>query len=446
MPTFTGQRWAHYRPAIFGSRRRAAAPTPASIFGANLAAHWVKGVGRFESADESDPAAANGNLIRRWSDQSGTTNHLLQAGATIRPVRYDDYVSCYWRTDGADLNAYMDVTWASSLTRDSFGGGFVVDAPSSYDGIFLDFGPNGDNFGLMGGRDIGAGTSRFLYVFNGATHTSTTLLTSGRRMTVVWSSSATNLKVWVNGVLATLTALPTETLTTMRIGSFTGGNPKPCRMVEAFVVDRAMTAGEAAGANTYLRTVAGPLGASGLVVTIGDSMSMGCGSDLCLPWVYRVTNRADSHEWRCYHEDGGFITAPFAPTAAATVAAMASGGDDVCVLFAGINDILGALTASGAALFATFDAYRSAVQAAGFKCIAATLPAFATDAGQETKRTDFNTLLAASTDFDALVLLHAAAELDDETDTTYYTDDQVHWKDAGHAAAAALFQTALASV
>ena len=41
---------------------------------------------------------------------------------------------------------------------------------------------------------------------------------------------------------------------------------------------------------------------------------------------------------------------------------------------------------------------------------------------------------------------HTAAELDDSADATYFTDDGVHLKDAGHAAAAALIQTALAGV
>lgn len=405
--------------------------TPLAL-GSNLVGWWQKGVGRFESSDESDPAAANGDLIRRWSDQSGTGNHLLQGTANIRPVRHDDYVGCYWRTDGADLQAWLGLTWASALSRDSLSGGVVVDAPCSSGAPIISFG----NFAIQAGR---SGTSAHqVWYFDGTSTLSTSLPSSGKRMRIVWSNGASGLKIMVNGTLFSAAALAAESLTASRIGSFTGGNPKPMRFVELFVGSREMTSAEMTGADAYLLTKAGALGTgTGKVVVYGDSITAGLGSDLMLPWPYLVTSRDLTHEWRIYGHDGAGFWSAIRTVTAAQIAAMVTTGD-VVVLDGGVNDMLNGRT--GAQLFTDYDAYRSTIQATGAKVVGVTLQDMATD----TEAQNFNTSLNGAGTYDAIADVRTA--LPDCTDTSLFTDDQVHPKDAGHAAKATAIQTALASV
>jgi hypothetical protein len=94
-------------------------------------------------------------------------------------------------------------------------------------------------------------------------------------------------------------------------------------------------------------------------------------------------------------------------------------------------------------LWSDYDAYRSTLQADGWLVVGCTLQDLPSN---DSEAQAFNTSLLASSDFDAIADLRANAALDDCTDTTYYTSDQVHLKDAGYAAVATVVDAALASL
>jgi hypothetical protein len=106
------------------------------------------------------------------------------------------------------------------------------------------------------------------------------------------------------------------------------------------------------------------------------------------------------------------------------------------VLFGGQADLQSG--ASAATVMSWIVAYGDAARTAGFDyVIACTVPpAYIFTSGLETARQAFNGLLLADagSDFDAKVDIASVPQLDDSTDTTYYSDG-LHFTNEGHAIA-----------
>lgn len=116
----------------------------------------------------------------------------------------------------------------------------------------------------------------------------------------------------------------------------------------------------------------------------------------------------------------------------------------VYVQVGGINGY--ALGQSGATVYGNEKDAAVAAKAAGADYVigTTTLPATSVTGGNETKRTDGNTLVLANGDsaFDAVVDLAANTDLDDPADTTWYHDG-IHPTTAGRTVMATLIGTAL---
>lgn len=178
---------------------------------------------------------------------------------------------------------------------------------------------------------------------------------------------------------------------------------------------------------------------TGLVVTLGDSITWGTGPEDGKIWHRYINNRSAS-EWRSYAVGGFTMQAP--PVAAATLAPMSAGySDPVLLIYLGINDISGGRT--GAQLFGDMDAYRATVMAAAtpWKVVACTLPDSPTNNAQAL---DFSARLQASVNFSAIADLHSV--LNDHTNSTYFDTDGIHLKSAGAAVVGGLVDTAMGGI
>lgn len=114
------------------------------------------------------------------------------------------------------------------------------------------------------------------------------------------------------------------------------------------------------------------------------------------------------------------------------------------ILTGGTHDI-GVEGDTAATAFADLLAYATAYrQLRASVIVCATVPPAALiTGGEETQRLALNDLIRSSAEFDAVLDLAAAPELDDPTDTTYYMGDQVHFTAAGAQVAADLLSPIL---
>ena len=119
-------------------------------------------------------------------------------------------------------------------------------------------------------------------------------------------------------------------------------------------------------------------------------------------------------------------------------------GDAIGIIFMGTNDlVLDEIT--GAACLVKLKSMASSMRTAGFdKIIATTMLPRNAGATFDTERDAFNVALKAdsSGDFDEIADTTANANLEDETNTTYFNGDQVHLTDAGQLELSAVIQTA----
>lgn len=126
-----------------------------------------------------------------------------------------------------------------------------------------------------------------------------------------------------------------------------------------------------------------------------------------------------------------------------------AGCTDVLVMAGGSSDIY-ADHQTGAAVYARAVAYMTAARAAGFDVVVGvTIPPFAgalaPSLGDLQAITDHNTLMMGGSDFDAVVDVHVPP-IDDSTNTTYFENDQVHWRTPGAIAAAAIVRPVIDAV
>lgn len=112
-------------------------------------------------------------------------------------------------------------------------------------------------------------------------------------------------------------------------------------------------------------------------------------------------------------------------------------------MWAGTNDIQTALK-TGATLLTDALALASAVRAAGMKIVICTLQDFTTNRAE---KTIYNAgLVTNAASFDGLVRLDLRSELSNNADSTYFTSDAVHLKDAGYAIVASEINAVLAVI
>lgn len=388
---------------------------------------------------------ADGGMIGRWDDRSGSGNHIVKIGAALGPI-YKASPGCadyFLRTDGGTTNATLRLTTlVTNLARANNTGGAVVWIPGTEKSAIVDLGAPGSSLAIQAGqRD----NTPFCFIFDGASFINTSLRHRARKGYVAWRNNGTTFDIWVNGALYTRAGFSAATITSLFTGTFAGGLPGPMRLQELALFNGVFDDTKMASFRSYLEGKAGfaSVDTTRTVDILGDSLSIGTGSQTGVPWHYRpeVTNRPNSL-WRSAAYGGAYLSSS-PPIAAAAMAAGKGSAEGIAVLWSGTNDILTGLR-TGAQWSSDMVAYSGTLRAAGMKVVACTLQHFVTN--NAARITGNAALVAASASFDAIVRLDTAPELDDATDTTYYTSDGVHLKDAGYAAAATLINAGLASV
>lgn len=424
----------------------AASFNPASEFGSGTTGAWFTADDNTYlkvNTDGTGGNVADGGMVGRWDDRSGSGNHLAKTTST-RGALWNasaqglDY---FQKVTGGALNSGMNRNpLAVNLALDNMTGGCVAWLHGTENTGIVDHGSPGTKLGVMpGNRQSLSGA----HIHNGAAFVNTSLLHAARKCYISWRSNGSTLNVWVDGVLYTGAGLGAAALTTLYTGQFAGGAPAPQRLRELVCFNAVFSDAKMALFNAYLAGRAGTYDATRTVHILGDSLSIAIGSETGVPWHFRseITNRPNSL-WRSSAYGGAYLFTQPPITAAAMVAAKGS-TEGVAVLWIGTNDIINGFQ-TGAQWSAAMVAYSNTLRAAGMKVVACTLQHFVTNNAQRIAGNA--ALVAASASFDAIVRLDTAPELDDATDTNYYTTDQVHLLNAGYAAAATLINAALASV
>jgi hypothetical protein len=387
--------------------------------------------------ERSNPTTetTDGGVVGTWRSRNTPAQDLLAVLDARRPVwNATKGIQHFWRTDGGTVNARVLRSGLSAFNRNNFGGGGVLDVYGSAYTSAIDFGA-GSNLAIQFGG--GSGNHKLRY-FNGAGFVDTGLYYSARNNVFTWKSDGSALTFTCNGASWTGSALSSVAIGQMVLGGFAGGADGPVRWRELVIASEAPSDAEMTSLANYLRAQAGPVGNGSMVAIVGDSLSIGVGSESGEAWHYRLTNRP-SHEWRSYAVDGSFLFANPPISAANLVAAGTGYTEKVAVIWMGTNDVIGAAR-TGAQLFGNFESYRTTLQSSGWKVIACNLQKMSAN---DANAVDFNALLAASTAYEGKVDLRAV--LPDHTDTTYYTSDGVHLKDAGFALVANAVDAVLAS-
>ena len=393
------------------------------------------------NTDGSGGAPADGGRVGRWLDRSDNNNHLSATSAGTRAL---------WRA-GSGLNFIYDSGMQQSSVRNiavtpmprlDSSGAMIVWLSGSGQVPLVDLGTStsGGYATMVGGASGDSASDASIHT--GLAIQDSAIYLTGRRCVIGWRSNASNFVWYVNGAELSRAALAAGgDMTSVFIGTFSGGSPMPIRVFEAVFYQRDIGAAKMANITAYLRSRAGALGdTSKTVFALGDSLTMGVGSDTNRPWHDRISNRSNS-VWYAF-AGGGFLAE--ANLTYNTINTLKGSAESVVVVWLGTNDIL-TNSRTGAQLHGYISLICTPLKAAGNKVIVCTLQHFATN---NVLRQDFNTLLKANyaTYADAIVKLDEHAALSNAADTTYYCADGVHLKDAAYAVVASLIEAVMATV
>lgn len=187
-----------------------------------------------------------------------------------------------------------------------------------------------------------------------------------------------------------------------------------------------------------------------IIVAEGDSLTAGYGlTPAGSNWVGQLINTYPSATWTNVAESGKRWETGWSPDVEASnttnhLASHTVGAKRTVVIWCGINDIAG-----GNSFTATTNLMRQWIDAvrgfdANAKILGCTILKYVgMSGGQETIRSDLNTLILTGGWFDYTCDLASAAELDDPSDLTYFQADGVHTTIAGNVAVAREVSTVL---
>lgn len=441
MPTLTSPLWSPrgtQLESLFGDGFEGASYGPADTF-ATVGGAWFYGWDSTDlkvNSDGTGGAVADGGTVGRWDDRSGNGNHISQSTASLRPVWKDNTVRCFWATNTTSRQATLANLATDAIARADCSGGMVIDIPGGSGSPIIDFGAS--DFAIIA-TSVGTDYT-VLRIFNGASFPATTLPYSARKCIITWRSNGSGLTFNVDGVEQTITALSAASMTRIRIASYNGGSPRPMNYREIVAFDEDVGATAIENLRTYLQTQAdtAAIDTTKTVQIYGDSMSLGVGSEIGKPWPDYVTNRAAS-KWHSWSMDGGYMFAPHVSTA--TILSFKGATEGVVIYWIGTNDInSGART--GLQLAANLKTASDTLRAGGCKVVVCNLQQLPAN---DVQALAFNAqLIVDSASYDAIVDLRAS--FPDYTNTTYFTTDTVHMKDAGYAVVGGLIQTAMAAL
>jgi lysophospholipase L1-like esterase len=411
-------------------------PTPDTL--PNIFDWWQHDYAGSLFTERSSPSTptTDGGVVGTWRGRVNSTDIPAETDAK-RPIWYDDYgIQFFWQTDGGTVNAKMLLT-GLSFDRAAFSGAMIIEWPgTAYTALDFD---SASEFAFMPGQGNISSNPK-VQVFDGASFISTTKTPTCRRSVIAWVNSPSGLKVWVNESEFSSTALSSVTLDRIVLGQFNGGAASPVTIKELVLCDAAESDSDMTNLRTYMRSRAGTLGDGNLICIVGDSLSIGVGSEDGTAWHRRLTARPLS-EWRSYAYDGAFLFTSQPITKENLVTAGSGYTEKIAVLWIGTNDINQGFR-TGLQLYNDAVAYSSHLRSNGWQVVICLLQDLENN---DTEAQDFNTRVnAGSSNFDAIADLRTS--LPDHTDTTKYTSDKTHLKNAGYILVATAVDAAIATL
>lgn len=422
-------------------------------------------VGWFESdnsvfSDAGTTPITNGGTIQQWNDLSGDTNHMVQATANSRPYWYSDPSEPFplVRFPRNDATSARVIAKASSPTLDR--GAMSVFAVARHDGsqgstsgssMFL-FG--GGTTGTYGSIEVGQPgypsprcTYRLGVTSSFAAYTTNRVpnslcfqgISCGAASTTAYldDKSSTNGTVYGSG-----------TSTGWALGAATNalGSPWYGDVVGLFVFTSALSAGNVATLKTYCQNRWNLPTITYNVVFEGDSLTSGVSTTLSnrvLSWQAGLPRDYRTHCVARAGETLSNMVSDFSTQVHPCFDSSLGSRKNVLVVWGGTNDISGS---SGATVYASYASYCRTARANGWRVVAVTMLPRNTG-GNETNRTDFNTLLRAgwSGFADALADVDACSAINTVALTAgrYYESDRIHLSEEGNRLVGPIFQRAI---
>lgn len=392
----------------------------------------------WQDTSKTVAADANGDPVLRIDDISGNGNTM--SNVTLPGVYYDGGVNTYFAYTGTYPSTtgsvgYLNMTGMTNIDRTNMCGGAIM-TPRTTDVAYA---------GLIAMGDVGASKfditleDAFLQAFNGAFVEMSSLYPT-QDMVLTWRSNGSDWLIRANGVeYAHGSALSAGNINRVGLGTLSGGGQIMTRAKEFMLRAGDIGSSGLADLESYLMSRVPARNAAKTLHVIGDSLSMGAGSETGRPYWDRLTGLGDYTVYT-YPDSGSAITVNY-PVSAATVAGQKGATDAIAVVFLGVNDYL-AYSRTGAQVEAGLATYCGTLHSAGMTVLLVNTPALH-DSGAETQRLAGNSLLASNYTSYATALVDIATTLNDETDGTYYTADRLHFTDAGHAVVASAVQSAI---
>lgn len=426
----------------------AAAFSPATEFAGGTTGAWFTAYDNTYLKVNTDGTGGNvgdGVIVGRWDDRSGNANHLPRWTSNRGPLfNATAQGADFYTRDTATANNALILKRpiATTIDRANMTGGVVYWGSGTHGSPVFDlYDSGGSKFTIICGQ---RNTSPNITWQAGGAITSTGLRGASRKAVITWRSSGTNLKIWVDGVLYTTTAISSVTLDGIAIGGTSSTSIRACRVQELAVFNTAFSDSKMDAFNAYMAAQAGvsTRDSTRTVDIIGDSLATGFFNESGVPWhnlTGVLTNRPNSY-WRANCFDGAFGFSGVPITSAALIAAKGS-AEAVAIWALGTND---AQSRTAAQMYTTLTTYSSACRAAGIKFGVVTLTDFVAN---RAVKDAYNALVdAGAANFDFTVPLHLRPELSDCTNTTYFHSDGVHWLDAAKVIVASEVNAALATI
>lgn len=421
---------------------------------------WFESDNQCFSSTGPDVACVNGSTISEWRDLSGDTNHMVQATANSRPYWYSDPSEHFplVRFPRNDATSARVLAKASSPTLNR--AAMSVFAVARHDGsqgstsgnsMFL-FG--GGTTGVYGSIEVGQPgypSPRCTYRL-GVTSGFTTYTTNRVPNSLCFqgiSCGASSTTAYIDDKSSTNGAVyGSGTSTGWALGAATNALSLPWYgdVVGLFVFTAALSDSDVSTLRSYCKNRWNLPTITHNVVFEGDSLTSGVSATLnnrVLSWQVGLPRSFRTH---CVARAGEQIAQSVTDFAVGTHGcfdATLGSGRNTLVYWMGTNDIS---SSTGAQVYAAYASYCATARANGWRVVAVTMLPRNTG-GNETNRTDFNTLLRAgwSGFADALADVDACSAINTVALTAgrYYESDRIHLSEEGNRLVAPIFQQAI---
>lgn len=412
------------------------------------------------SSTGPDVACVNGTNVTRWMDLSGDLNHMDQATPANCPFWYSDPnepfplvrfprndatgIRCIFRTASPTLDrAAMSVF---AVCRHDGTQGSI-----SGNSMFLFGGGVGGTHGSIEIGQPGYPSPRCTYRLaqNGSFNSYTTIRVPNSLGFIGLSCGASSVKAYIDNQSSMAgAAYGAGTSTGWALGAATGalGSPWYGDVAALFVFNAALSDANVETLRAYCRNRWTLPTIAYNVVCEGDSITSGVPATLnnrVLSWQVDLPRSFRTH---CVGRAGEQIAQSVTDFAVGTQGcfdATLGPGRNILVYWMGTNDISGS---SGATVYAAYASYCATARANGWKVVAVTMLPRNTG-GNETNRTDFNTLLRANwsnfadalADVDLCSLMNTVAS----TASSYYEADRIHPSELGNRVLGTILQQAV---